>query len=346
MKYFFLFWIVSTSLYSECLKVGILGEFKTTTYRTSYSYGKEINRGIEVAKELKLNNCFSFSKIDIGNNIANINGLIKKYHKDKGIRYFIGLGTSEQTHAAISAVNETDSLLISPTATDDAILKKSENVILLSSLNSALAEKVVLEAKRRGIKDVAMIYGKNNLYSKSMANFFREACVKHNLNLIYEEGIRIGRSSTISNMKDDEFKKASAIFLPVFEHDVVKVLGYLHSKKIGTKVIGADSWGSDSKIIKTLPNKVKKKILFSVTSYDTSNNIVKENDFYLKYKNKYDSDPLDIAAFSFEALSLLDSKNNDFISDKKIGQFSYKGTTGEVKVVNNRVNRDVFFRDI
>lgn len=343
-SFLFLALSFTTSLYANCIPVGILGEFQTTTSKTSYAYGKEMFRGIEIANKSPLKNCFKFEKIDINNNIANIEGLIKKYHS-QGIKYFIGLGTSEQTHAAIKAINETNSFLITPTATDDVIAKKSKKIILLSSPNSYLANGIVQEAQEKGIKEIAIIYGRNNVYSQSMAKLIKEAS-DSKLKISYEASIRIGRSTQIKGLNAELLKKVDAIILPVFEQDAMKFLGYLHENKIETKVIGTDSWGSSSKLISTLPEAVRKGILFSVTTYDVQDKTVRGNVFFQKYSKSFSQTPTDTSAFSFEALMLLD-KNIKQCEEKTCpDSFQYDGTTGPVRIENNIAKRDIFFKKI
>jgi ABC-type branched-subunit amino acid transport system substrate-binding protein len=337
--YAFLFFF-SLSASATCLKVGVLGEFSTTTSRTSYPYGQEIYRGLEIAKSTIKKACFDLVKIDINNNIANVDSLIRKSFKENSIRYFIGLGTSEQAHAATQAINDTGAILLTPTATDDDLLRKSKNIVLLSSPNSLMARRIAIEAKKRGLKTVAIIYGQNNVYSQSMAGLFEAEAKKVQLNVGYKGGIRIGRRTKIEGINLDEIKKSDAVFLPIFEHDVVKVFGFLHKNDALSYVIGTDSWGSDSKIISTLPDFVKKKILFSITPYDPSQGVIKENSFYKKYSELHGSIPMDIAAFSFEALSVLEKKHN------KEAQIKYLGTTGEVQIINNVAHRDIFVKSL
>lgn len=340
MKRYALLFFFSLSASGACLKVGVLGEFSTTTTRTSYPYGQEIYRGLEIAKSSIQGTCFDLIKIDINNNIANVDSLIRKSFKEKSVKYFIGLGTSEQAHAAIQAINDTGSILFTPTATDDELLRKSKNIVLLSSPNSLMARKIATEAKNRGLKNVAIIYGQNNVYSQSMAEFFETEAKKVQVNVIYKGGIRIGRRTKIESINLDKIREADAVFLPIFEHDVVKVFGFLHKNNSLNFVIGTDSWGSESKIVSTLPMFVKKKILFSITPYDSSQKSIKENDFYKKYYRLHGTVPMDIAAFSFEALSVLEKKHN------KEKHINYLGTTGKVQIIDNVAHRDIFIKSL
>ncbi len=341
----FIFLFLISQVHADCIPVGILGEFKTTTSKTSYAYGKEMFRGVEIASKSDLKHCFKFEKIDINNNIANIDGLIRKY-RSQGIKYFIGLGTSEQTHAATKAINETNSYLISPTATDDAILKNSSSIILLSSPNSQLAKSIIKQAEQNGIKEIAIIHGKNNVYSQSMAQLLKEATKDSKIKVSYEAGVRIGRSTQIEGLDNNTLKKVDAIILPVFELDAVKILGHLNKHQINTKVIGTDSWGSNSKIILSLPEKVRNNVLFSITTYDVKDKSVQGSPFYKSYIKDFSQSPSDTSAFSYEALKVLDSMLKDCDEKSCPQSFQYAGTTGLVKIENNVANRDIYFKKL
>lgn len=338
IRFIFLSLLIPVMAIADCTKIGVLGEFSTTTSRTSYPYGQEIYRGLEIGKSLNTRKCFDLVKIDINNNIANIDGLIRKNAAELGIKFFIGLGTSEQAHAALNAIDATGSVLVTPTATDDELLARSKNIILLSPPNSELVKKIVQETKSRGIRKIALIYGGNNVYSQSMTKFFEDEAKKAGLEITYKAAIRIGRSTKIEGLDINKIKGADALFLPIFEHDVIKVLGHLYKQNALIKVIGTDSWGSDSKIISTLPDFVKKYILFSVTSYNPALEEVSGNSFYKTYLKRYGTTPMDIAAFSFEALNLLDQRTG------KDALIEFEGTTGKVEVKGQITHRDIFVK--
>lgn len=75
---------------SECLKVGLLGEFTRPTGSTLQPFGQEILRGIDLAQVASKKSpvCVKVSEIDIENSIANIPGHIERAAKD-GINVFI-----------------------------------------------------------------------------------------------------------------------------------------------------------------------------------------------------------------------------------------------------------------
>lgn len=89
----------------------------------------------------------------MNNSLANISGHIKSANK-KGIHVFLGLGTSDQALVAIKTLNETRSILITPTASSDEIAQRSDRVVMLYPRNSQFAFSLAESAKKRGYKKI------------------------------------------------------------------------------------------------------------------------------------------------------------------------------------------------
>ena len=333
---------------APCIPVGILGEFQSASSRASFPYGTEMIRGTAVAIDEAKGQCVRTFEIDINNSISNIEGRIKKYSREYGIKYFIGLGTSAQVHASIKGIDETGSVLFSPTATDDEIIKRSKNIVLMSPTNHEMLLKVISEVKKMGLKKASIIYGENDIYSRSMAQEFRKLALKVGMQITFEKGIRTGRNTKIEKLNIEALNTSDFLFLPVFELDVIKILGYLHAKGFTKKVVGTDSWGSNSKILKTLTPSVVSQLLFSITAYMTTDLKVRENPFFRSYEKRFKQEPIDISAFSYEAMKLILQLNSKCQSYAEClnGLKGFAATTGEMIYDQERrvFKRDIFLR--
>lgn len=337
----------SSKSYSGCLKVGLLGEFNTTTNKTSIAYGREIKAGIEIAKR-KLKRCMDFLEIDINNNIANINDLIKKYNED-GVFVYIGLGTTEQVLASLEGLKQTQSVLLSPTATSDVIYEKSSNVILLSPTNKKIVKKIISEIEKRKIKKVLMIYSSNDPYSKSIRDIM-EAESKDRLTL-KSSGVFLGKGASLNELSSVSLDSYDAVFLPLFEHEVLKVMSYLKRLNKDIKLIGSDSWGTHSRIINTLPMDQKKNILFTASLFPTFLESVYSGYFYKEYKILNLKEPTDLSAFSYDSVKAIDlaydclqnrNRNRNILCFHGV----FESSTGiQVKINAQSVNRDVFIKE-
>lgn len=347
-KYYLVLFIilaVGRFSYASCIKVGLLGEFDTTTNKTSVVYGKEIKSGVEIAKGLT-KKCIQFKEIDINNNIANINDLIKK-NVSHGVRIFIGLGTTEQVLGAVAGLSSTNSILFSPTATSDVIKERSRNIVLMSPTNSEIVKKISEEIRKRKIKKILTIFSLGDPYSKSINQMMISQTQKSFQ--FQSVGVYLGRGATLLELDKVDFNSFDAVFLPLFEHEVLQVLSYMKRRKKDIHLIGSDSWGTHSKIIKTLPSDQTKNVLFSASLFPTYLDSIQKADFYKEYKKRFEKEPTDLSAFSYDAVSIISefheclNKKYDLISCLN-GRFY--SSSGEILSIRGQdIKRQVYIKE-
>lgn len=342
---------ISKSEDVKCLKIGLLGEFKSTTSRASFAFGREIKRGINIATSESKNECFKIFEIDIDNSIANIDGKIRKFNKEFGVNNFIGLGTTSQVLSGIKAINETSSILFSPTASDEDLLNKSNKIILMSITNNEYLSNIFIKIKELGFKKAAIIYLNNDSYSASMANGFIKQSLKNNIQIIYQKGIQSGKKLNYDKIDLNLLNKTDILFLPLFELDAVKITGLLYMKGFRKKIIGTDSWGSNQELLSILPKNATSILLFSTSSYLTSDSSIKENNFYKKYLNEYNTPPMDMSAFSYDALKILIKKNRNCNKNQSIYECleylkHFNSSTGKISfnMKSKKFNRKTYFK--
>lgn len=307
MKYLILIFF-SFSLFAknkDCVKIGILGEYKRPTARTVQPFGVEIKRGVDLALEdIKLlKPCVSVEILDIENSAANIPDVIKTAHKKKNINLFLGLGTSDQALAAIPALKETKTLLITPTASSDDLLKANSRILMLFPRNSYIAEETIKEITKKHIEQVGIIYAENNRYSENMAKEFTKLYKNQGGKVVFSIPVRSGHIDLSSQLETLSKYKNTYIFLPLFELDVAKVISYLHSKKLSLAYIGADSWGTYSVVIRKVTKEIPYKAIVPVV-YSPSQNSELNTPFVNKYEKLFQTSPSDLTAFSYEGLRL------------------------------------------
>ncbi len=335
---------------SDCLKIGVLGEFKSANSRATFAYGQEMRKGIEIAQNQLKAKCFDIIEIDINNSISNIDGRIRKFSNEFKIKYFVGLGTSSQVHAAIRSINETQSILLSPTASDESILEKSDRIVLMGPTNSGMLNKIISELLQRKIKKVSVIYGKNDLYSTSMANGFEQRASNAGIKVIYKKDIRIGRMSQIEGINISKLNESELLFLPVYELDVSRILGFLEYNGFKKNVIGSDSWGTNEEVIRSISKTMRSKILFSVTGHLSSDPTIKKNFFYKNYFATFKKEPIDMSSFSYDAIQLINRLNetcvtlNDFRGClSKMNDLNFSSGPTKYNFLNKTFNRNVYF---
>lgn len=341
---------------TNCVKIGLLGEFILPTGSTSQPFGEEILRGINVAQALseKAERCTHIYKIDIANSVANIPGYIKKAARI-GIRIFIGLGTSEQAVMAVSSLDETGSVLFTPTASSNDLSLRSNRTIMLFPRNADIAKTLAQEAKRRGFKKVIAAYAKNNIYSSDIYNDFKKY-FSDNRHVVLPIALRSGAATAepIASLiqKNPDY---DAIFLPLFELDVARILsGLAASHTPVKKIIATDAWGTYSYVISKLASMVNLKGLQPEIYSPSIGNPINRR-FVRAYKAKYRRLPSDLAAFSFDSyrlalkmitVCLADPSQWDVLHCLK-ASLPFHSTTGSISTAQKgALNREVKFKDI
>lgn len=288
--------------------IGLLGEFKRPTARTTQPFGEEIERGARIGlgeqREQDGDVCLRAEIIDIGNSVANIPEIIRQSARKKGIRLFLGLGTSDQALMAGDALRETGSVLLTPTASSERLKAGDRRTVLLFPGNSEIAEFMALESRRSGIDSVVVVFGENNAYSREMAGLFSKAFQGAGGKIAHSIPIRFGHFSLESSLAILRRNDYTHLFLPLFELDVARIISALREAGISKKFIGADSWGTSSKVIRAMVEGIRFEALLP-SIYSSGIDTRENREFVAKYRAAFGSEPTDLAAFSYDGIRIL-----------------------------------------
>lgn len=306
---FTLFMIAGTCFAGEepCLKVGLIGEFERATSRTALPFGSEIRRGATIAvremvgKKSKI--CTKLEIVDIKNTLANIPDAINKAYKEKHIRIFLGMGTSDQALVAQRSLKDLDALLFTPTASSDDLNGENKKTVMLFPTNSMIAGELAKEAIRKGIKSLAIVYGENSKYSVDISQAFEATYRKLGGRVTIKIPLRLGKIS-----KKELQKLASMapqyVLLPLYELDAARVIAYLYQSRIPVKYVGTDSWGTYSEVLKRFTGNVPIHAFFPVIYSPQAPNTINKQ-FVSKYHKNTGKFPTDLAAFSYDGIKLI-----------------------------------------
>lgn len=290
------------------LTVGVLGEFKRPTAGTTQPFGAEIEKGARLGLEQpgapEASVCLHMELIDIANSIANIPDIIREAARKKGIHHFLGLGNSDQALAAGEALRETHSVLFTPTASSELLVEGDRRTVLLFPKNGQIAGFLAAQARKRGVKSVSIIYGKNSVYSRDMAELFAQKFEKLGGRVVRTIPVRIGHFSLQSNLDDLRRDDYTHLFLPLYELDVAKILSILQESGIKKQYIGTDSWGTQSKVIKAIAAGITFDALLP-SIYSPTLKTAENESFVAGYRARYGAEPSDLSAFSYDGIRLI-----------------------------------------
>ena len=306
-SFFFVFNLTPILGNTSCTTIGVLGEFNRATSRTSQPFGVEIGRGVDIANETLKNSkpCIQLKKFDFGNSISNIRDVIKQANKEN-IHLFLGLGTTDQVMSAIPTLKETNSLLMTPTASSDQLAIPGTPVIMLFPRNSLISKNLARSAYRSGIQKIGIIYGGNNKYSTDMFQQFSDAFKAMGGKVDFSISLRAGSIQLKPHLETIRKSEATHLFLPLFELDVADVINSLITANppIKKMFLGADSWGTFSSVVLHLTQATSFFALMpEVYSMDMPS---AENKAFVKaYREHFPGvKPIDLSAFSYDGIIL------------------------------------------
>lgn len=295
----------------ECTTVGLIGEFRTATGSFNQPFGDEIKRGTELAVAYLARQpgaqCLKLTPIDINNSIANIDGHIREAAR-KGIRFFVGLGTTDEALAAHRALVETRSILITPTASSNELLVAGGRTILLYPTNAETAAVLAQEARRRGVERTLVLYADNKRYSSHLAKVFEQQFVARGGHIAAAIGLRAGRINLEPHLAQIRAASFTHVFLPLFELDAAKTILSLRQYGLTPSFIASDSWGTYSTVISNLVRDNGVRALTPVI-YDAASTSVLNSFVVGEYQKRYGKKPTDLGALSVEAILLIDALN-------------------------------------
>ena len=315
--------IMSFNIYAlesnKCIKIGIIGEYRRPISKTLYPFGTEIWEGVNLSlNQLSNKNCFEPIKVGFDNSIANIPDAIKKANKNFGIKIFIGLGTTDQVFLALSALNEINGLLITPTASDDDINKLSNRVIMMYPRNSLIAKKIADIALKDKSKRVLVIYAKNIKYSNDMRRDFVEIMNRNGGKIASEIPLRAGNLNLNDILQKVKTIHYSKVFIPLFELDTAEIINFFVKNDLCHDFIGSDSWGTYSNVIEYYTNGMKYHASLPLI-YDYNIHIKTNFNFVNKYRiENQGHNPEDLTAFSYDAMNLVQSMFKNGCNEDKI----------------------------
>ncbi len=293
----------------ECDRIGLLGEFKSRTGRLSKPFGVQIRLGADAAirflkQERKSDRrCYSFELLDIDNSVANIPDIIESA---KDIKIFVGLGLSDQALIARKALIKKSAVLFSPTASSNDLNLDGNRVIMMFPTNKQIAESMAVSAIERGLKSLVTIADPSSTYSSGMAQAFASAIQARGGKITESFQFKNGRTDIRALAMKLKNTNASNIFLPMFELDVAQLVSSFDRAGLRLSYIGTDAWGSQSNVILKLTKQVAfSAVLPSIYSSEVDSKMNKKFRMYYRKVGGID-DPMDLAAFSFESVLLMD----------------------------------------
>ncbi len=221
----------------------------------------------------------------------------------------IGYPYSSDVLLAGSVFNENKLLLLSPSATADRVGELGRYVrtcVFRDTQQGKLLSKVAKEFK---LSKVAVISVSDCAYCQSLRSAFRKDFENRKGRIVFDETIledQIEDASIINSIATKlKRKEIDAIFLPNYERVSATLIASLFDKGIKPKIwLGGDGWGGIGELFSKI---VGKRTVTGLTlaHWHPDEQGEKSKLFRKNYLKEFDKEPNDIAAVSYEAMSVL-----------------------------------------
>lgn len=274
--------------------------------------------------------------LDTKGNMVETARRTKELIEDHQVPVIIGPVLSHTATVSAAMLMGKQTVMISPTATDDGIAGLSRNVFQMNVTMGVLGRKIARYASENlNISDFAIL-APNSAYGRILAENFKNELQKRNLELIsedyYEEGAndfseqflrlrskllerhlekmalergldfkgKISRSDSIRY--SDSTLSVGGLFMPGEADDIVMLAPQVYFHRIHTQMLGSNGWHS-LKVVQDGKKYVANTIIS--TSFELNQNQKSWADFKSAYKARYNAEPDRISALGYDAATLV-----------------------------------------
>lgn len=231
--------------------------------------------------------------------------------------------------------------MISPSSTNPAVTEIGEmisRVCYTDDLQGQACAKFVAENLK--LKNAAILFNRQQAYSKGLADEFKKAFVKGGGKITTEQSYGDGDadfSAQISSIRDS---KPDVIFIPGYYTDAANIAIQVRKAGVTAKLIGGDGW--DSAELAKIGGKDVEGAYFC-NHYAPDQGTPEVAEFVKKYQAEFGQVPDALAALGYDAAKLLaDAMNRAAsLSGKDLAKAinstkGFKGVTGTISIDEQR----------
>lgn len=269
-----------------------------------------INLAIEDAKDTFKNLPYEIAlqEFDYGNEKLGAIKVATDAVKSKAIAV-VGFPYSSEVLLAGATFNENKLLLLSPSATADRIGELGKYVRTCVFSDSQQGKIISNVAQKFGLKRVAILSVSDCAYCQSLHHAFKKDFEFNNGIVVADETLledQVEQSTVISALvKRLKGKKLDAVFLPNYERVSATLIASLYDHGIRPKIwIGGDGWGGVSDLFSTILAK-RPITALTIAHWHPELTNVKSRLFQKSYVKKFGKEPNDIAAVTYDAMTML-----------------------------------------
>ena len=235
----------------------------------------------------------------------------------------LGDATSGVTLAIAPIAERNRVILMDPIATSDLIIEAGDYIFRNAPSNYKQAIKaanfIIVELQ---IRDVAIIYNQTD-YGVNLSDKFKEELKKQNINVLYEAGYMDGTLNFRTILLKLKSTNAKAVFVPGNYEETANILKQAKQMGISIPFIGTD--GAYSPKLIEIAGSAADNFYLTMMGVDASSEFYQN--FVLKYRKIYRTEPDVFACYGYEAAKILfKAISKEGKDTKKVKNYLYSST--------------------
>jgi branched-chain amino acid transport system substrate-binding protein len=297
------------------------------------TFGQNAARGAQLAvSEANARNetpQFVLKTEDSRGNPAEAVSAARKLIEADGAVALIGDVTSGGTHAIIPLITETETPLISPSASDPELSGASEFFARVWPSDVYEASVIAAYAKNQGLLPVALVYA-NNDYGVAMAEEFEKQLGKDGVSLkVPVDRETLDYRPVIQRLK---FRRPSALMMVLYPEDALRFLQQMDEQGLALPTLATATF-EDPQLL-SAPG--AERVVFA-SPLPPSDDDAARRSFVSSYKERYGEDPgvlsdtgYDSAKLLIEAILQVGAGNSRSVIERIKSMEDYAGTSGKL----------------
>lgn len=280
------------------------------------TYGSSIAEGIDLAVE-EINESggidgmqIKVTKVDNKSDAAEAtNGAIKLTSQDQ-VTAIIGAATSGNTLAQAEIANDTETILLSPSATAPNVTVNEDGSLneyvfrtsYIDPFQGTIAANFALD--ELGVKTAAIYADNASDYAKGLGEAFKETFEAGGGEIVAEEAYVAKDTDFKSTLTRIKSAEPEFVFIPGYYEEVGLIVKQAREIGIDVPLMGADGW--DSPTLLELAGADALNNTFITNHYSSGDPDETIQNFVTKFKEKYDgNEPNAFHALGYDAVYLL-----------------------------------------
>lgn len=280
------------------------------------TYGSSISEGIDLAVE-EINESggingmqVKVTKVDNKSDAAEAtNGAIKLTSQDQ-VTAIIGAATSGNTLAQAEIANDTETILLSPSATAPNVTVNEDGSLneyvfrtsYIDPFQGTIAANFALD--ELGVKTAAIYADNASDYAKGLGEAFKETFEAGGGEIVAEEAYVAKDTDFKSTLTRIKSAEPEFVFIPGYYEEVGLIVKQARELGIDVPLMGADGWDSPTLLDLAGADALNNTYITNHYSSDDPDETIQN--FVTKFKEKYDGNaPNAFHALGYDAVYLL-----------------------------------------